>query len=228
MDDTPESVCDVVIYCAQPVVRFGIEMLVGRAGPHIRLSAPPPGHAGLLGEVARCAENGEPVVVIVVVSDVADEAFAIIESVGARHDGTSVLVLARDADPALVQRALRSGARGFLLLDAGGAELSRAIVALTAGDAPVDPRAVRWLLEPRREDPMDLVTARQLEVLHLVAHGLTNRLVATRLGISERTVKAHLTQIFGMLGVSDRTQAVLWLREHVGTSAAQPALSVSN
>lgn len=73
------------------------------------------------------------------------------------------------------------------------------------------------MLEARRPSSVpeasDL-TVKQREVLLLVAEGLPNRLVAKRLGVSEKTVKAHLTQIYASLGVTDRVQAALWARDH--------------
>jgi DNA-binding NarL/FixJ family response regulator len=80
------------------------------------------------------------------------------------------------------------------------------------------------LLDRRRERTPDAaikLSDREIEVLRLVADGLPNKLVARRLGIAERTVKAHLTNIFGRLGVTDRTQAALWARDHL------PAADVS-
>jgi DNA-binding NarL/FixJ family response regulator len=111
--------------------------------------------------------------------------------------------------------ALRAGAVGYLLKDADPDELVRAIRAAGRGDAPLHPRAARELLD-RQGGPSagpDL-TDREQEVLTLVAQGLPNKLIARRLAISERTVKGHLTHIFERLGVTDRTQAALWAREH--------------
>ena len=82
-------------------------------------------------------------------------------------------------------------------------------------------RAARLLLDrgaARTTGPT--LTPREREVLHLLSEGLANKLIARRLGISERTVKAHLTRIYEQLGVSDRTQAALWALEHATTPAA--------
>lgn len=225
MTASPTTPCDVVVYCTEPVVRLGIEALVEGLGSHVRrrISAPPPDHGGVRAEVARCFDEGVPVVAIVVVGCASDEAFSLVQDMVADHSQVGVLILARGDDHALVHRAVDSGARGFLLLDADPAELERAISAMAAGYAPMDPRAARWLLQRPAVDPTDQLTSRQREVLHLVASGCPNRVVAARLGIAERTVKAHLTQIYELLGVTDRTQAAIWLRLHDGsTDVAQP------
>ena len=89
------------------------------------------------------------------------------------------------------------------------------------GDAPLDPKAARVLLEGRRvaQQPVPL-SAREVEVLRLVSAGQANKQVARSLGITERTVKAHLTNIFSRIGVSDRTQAALWARENLEDPAS--------
>jgi DNA-binding NarL/FixJ family response regulator len=103
-----------------------------------------------------------------------------------------------------------------VLKHAGPDELLDAIRAAARGDSPLDPKAARVLLASRRVGPAARrLSAREEEVLRLVAAGLANKLIARKLSISERTVKAHLTSVFAQLGVSDRTQAALWAREHL-------------
>jgi DNA-binding NarL/FixJ family response regulator len=89
--------------------------------------------------------------------------------------------------------------------------------AAAAGGAPLDPRAARVLLDRRAPGTqgMAALSAREQEVLRLVTAGLANKQIARRLGIAERTVKAHLTNIFGRIGVTDRTQAALWAQEQL-------------
>ena len=85
--------------------------------------------------------------------------------------------------------------------------------AVAAGHAPLDPRVAGALL-PSRPATGPLST-REREVVRLVARGLANKQIATRLGITERTVKAHLGSIFRQLGVTDRTSAALWARDNL-------------
>jgi DNA-binding NarL/FixJ family response regulator len=113
--------------------------------------------------------------------------------------------------------AIDAGAVGFLLRDADPATLSEAIRAAHRGEAPLDPRAALALIE-RRKEPTSAgaveLTPREREVLQLVGQGLSNRLVARRLGISEKTVKTHPTSVFTTIGVTDRVQAALWWQAH--------------
>jgi DNA-binding NarL/FixJ family response regulator len=134
--------------------------------------------------------------------------------------GTEVLVLTSFSDHARILAAIDAGAVGYLLKDADPAELIDGVRAVARGESPLDPRAARHLLRPRSapsdqpvDHPVDL-SPRETQVLRLVVEGLLNKQIAQRLGISERTVKAHLTSIFQRTGVADRTQAALWAQRH--------------
>jgi DNA-binding NarL/FixJ family response regulator len=128
--------------------------------------------------------------------------------------GAEVLVLTSFSDRDRILAAIEAGAVGYLLKDAEPAELIDGIRAVARGESPLDPRAARQLLSSRgaTDRPVDAVdlSPRETEVLRLVVEGLLNKQIAQRLGISERTVKAHLTSIFQRTGVADRTQAALW------------------
>ena len=124
---------------------------------------------------------------------------------------TSVIVFTSFSDRERILGALDAGAIGYLLKDAEPEEIHRAIRAAMRGEAPLAPKAAAALLAARSAatPPHDL-TDREREVLSLVATGLANKQIARRLGISEKTVKGHLTQVFQTIGVTDRTQAALW------------------
>ena len=127
-----------------------------------------------------------------------------------------VVVLTSFTEQRRVLDALRAGASGYILKDATADEVIAAVRAAHAGGAPLDPAAARVLLDSQRaQEPARNLSARESEVLGLVATGLANKQIARRLGISERTVKAHLTAVFQQLGVTDRTQAALWAKEHL-------------
>jgi DNA-binding NarL/FixJ family response regulator len=129
--------------------------------------------------------------------------------------GVHIVVLTSFSDRDRILDALDAGADGYLLKDADADELLRGIRAAARGEAPLDPKAARALLASRaarREAPV--LTEREEEVLGLVADGLANKLIAQRLGISEKTVKAHMTAIFQRIDVSNRTQAAAWARDH--------------
>jgi DNA-binding NarL/FixJ family response regulator len=128
------------------------------------------------------------------------------------HDpAVQVVVLTSFSDQALVLDAIAAGAVGYLLKDAEPAELVRGVRAAAAGESPLDAKVARTLLA-RQTDwaPETQLSEREREVLTLVASGLANQQIARSLGISERTVKSHLTSVFQRIGVTDRTQAALW------------------
>ena len=123
----------------------------------------------------------------------------------------AIVVLTSFSDREQILRALDAGAVGYLLKDAEPEELERAVRAAARGEAPLDPRAGRALLQDRASgSPLDGLSEREREVLTMVARGMPNKLIARDLGISEKTVKAHLTSVFRTIGVTDRTQAALW------------------
>jgi DNA-binding NarL/FixJ family response regulator len=131
--------------------------------------------------------------------------------------GSQVLVLTSFADRSRVREAIDAGAVGYVLKDADPADLLEAIRAVARGESPLDPRVARTLLELRSANVNAELTAREQEVLGLVGQGRANKQIARTLGISERTVKAHLGNIYSRLGVADRTQAALWARNHLPT-----------
>jgi DNA-binding NarL/FixJ family response regulator len=124
---------------------------------------------------------------------------------------TSVIVFTSFSDRERILGALDAGAIGYLLKDAEPEEIHRAIRAAMRGEAPLAPKAAAALLAARSAAaPSNDLTEREREVLRLVASGLANKQIARRLGISEKTVKGHLTHVFQAIGVTDRTQAALW------------------
>ncbi|MEP6665327.1 MAG: response regulator transcription factor [Nocardioidaceae bacterium] len=130
-----------------------------------------------------------------------------------RDKTVQVVVLTSFSDTERIVAALDAGAVGYLLKDTEPEELLHGVHAAARGESPLHPRAARQLLTARSKQPppstVDL-TRREAEVLGLVRNGLANKQIARRLGISERTVKAHLTSTFQRIGVTDRTQAALW------------------
>ena len=129
--------------------------------------------------------------------------------------GCEVLVLTSFSDHARIVAALDAGAVGYLLKDADPEEVIGGVRAVSRGESPLNPRVARQLLAARSEAPSVELTPREAEVLGLVRHGLANKQIARRLGISERTVKAHLTNVFQRIGVVDRTQAALWAERNL-------------
>jgi DNA-binding NarL/FixJ family response regulator len=127
----------------------------------------------------------------------------------------AVVMLTSFSDQTRVLDALAAGAVGYLLKDSEPADVLAAVRAAASGHAPLDPRVAGALLPTRRGAPGADLSAREREVLELVAEGLANKQIARRLGIAERTVKVHLGNVFRRIGVADRTSAALWARDHL-------------
>jgi DNA-binding NarL/FixJ family response regulator len=129
---------------------------------------------------------------------------------------TAVVVLTAFSDRPRIMSALEAGACGYLLKDVDADEVGEALRAAARGESPLDPRVARTVLNARLtpQQPQSNLSPREHDVLALLVQGMPNRLIARRLQISEKTVKAHLTSIFRQLGVADRTQAALWAARH--------------
>ena len=133
----------------------------------------------------------------------------------AEHPDVQVLVLTSFSDSDRILAALDAGAVGYLLKDADPDDVIEGVRAVARGESPLHPKAARELLLARhRPNERPQLTPREADVLRLVRLGLANKQIARRLGISERTVKAHLTSVFQRIGVPDRTQAALWAERH--------------
>ncbi len=137
--------------------------------------------------------------------------------IATRADAPRVLILTTFDLDEYVYEALRAGASGFLLKDAGADELLHGVRVVAAGDALLSPSITRRLIEdyarrpPRRERPEALadLTPRELEVLRLIARGRSNAEIAATLVVGDATVKTHVARIFAKLDLHDRAQAVI-------------------
>ena len=132
------------------------------------------------------------------------------------------------ADDQAILAALQAGAIGFLTKDAGRSEIARALHTAAAGQAVLDPHVYARLIQRASEAatsssgatgsaaplPPDGLTARETDVLALIADGLTNSQIAGRLYVSEATVKTHINHIFTKAGLHDRAQAVAYAHRH--------------
>jgi DNA-binding NarL/FixJ family response regulator len=129
-----------------------------------------------------------------------------------------------------VYEALRLGASGFLLKDAPPEDLIAAVRVVASGEALLAPSVTRRLIEeffarptePVRTSMLEALTARETEVLRLVARGMSNTEIAEHLFVSEQTVKTHVGKIFAKLGLRDRAQAVICAYESGLVTAGDP------
>jgi DNA-binding NarL/FixJ family response regulator len=194
-----------------PVVRVGLERLLANVDD-IEI-------VGTAADGAEAVELCEQLVPDVVLMDLSMPVMGGVEAtarIDARHDGAvRVVILTSFSDREQVLAALDAGASGYLLKDADPEELIRGVRAAARGESPIAPKAAREVIDSRSERREDLeLSPREREVLALVARGLPNKRIALELSISEKTVKAHLTNIFERIGVSDRYQAALWAQRH--------------
>jgi two-component system, NarL family, response regulator LiaR len=131
-----------------------------------------------------------------------------------RLPASRVIVLTSFADDDRLLPAIQAGAAGYLLKNVQPQELARAVRAAHAGEALLDPsvaaRLVEAIAQPPGEAPRERLTAREREVLDLIARGLSNKRIARELELSEKTVKTHVGHVLSKLGVTDRTQAALY------------------
>jgi DNA-binding NarL/FixJ family response regulator len=162
-------------------------------------------------DAVRLAEELKPDVVLMDLSMPGMNGVEATAAIRAQDASVSILVLTSLADRSWIMEAVEAGADGYLLKHAEPEVILDGIREVLRGGSPLDPRAARAVLSSRQAEVQSAVlTDREEEVLRLVTQGLPNKSIARRLGISERTVKAHLTHIFQRVGVSDRTQAALW------------------
>ncbi len=208
----------VLLVDDQELVRAGFKMVLD-AQPDIEVAGEAKDGLGAL-EVLRSTSAD------VVLMDVRMPRMDGIEAtrhVCARPDGPKVIILTTFDLDEYAFSALKAGAAGFLLKDAGPEQLIEAIRAVSSGDAVVAPSTTRRLIDrfvqhiPDEANAaagaLDLLTAREDQVLRLVARGLSNAEIAGQLYVSEATVKTHVGRILNKLGLRDRVQAVVFAYE---------------
>ncbi|WP_129306147.1 response regulator transcription factor [Streptomyces sp. L2] len=201
----------VVVADDQTVVREGIVMLLG-----LLEGVEVVGSAGDGEEAVRLVADLAPDVVLMDLRMPRCDGVEATRRIRSQYPGTQVVVLTTYADDESLFPALHAGARGYLTKDAGGDEIVRAVHSVLSGQAGLAPSVQRRLLErlsepepgPAAVEPPDGLTARETEVLVLIADGLTNQEIAQRLHVSTATVKTHINNLFAKTGLKDRAQAV--------------------
>jgi len=203
LPDTSAAVIRIVVVDDHPVVRDGLRgMLDGQ--PDLQVV----GEAGDGAQALSVVATTSPDVVLMDLRMPRMDGVQAITRLARTHPGLRVLVLTTyDADHDII-RAVEAGAAGVLLKDAPREELFRAVRATARGETVLAATITARLVGRLRGEPAETPTERELEVLTLVARGLTNRAIGRQLAISEATVKTHLVHAFGKLGVADRTAAV--------------------
>jgi DNA-binding NarL/FixJ family response regulator len=198
----------VLIVDDHPFLRAGLEQLLASA-PDVTVV----GNAADGEEAVALAGDRKADVVLMDIEMPGVDGIDATRRILAADADVHVVVLTSFSDRRRIFDALDAGAIGYLLKDADADELFRGIRAAARGEAPLAPKVAAAVLAARSDAQRAELTAREREVLGLVRTGLPNKLIARRLGISERTVKAHLTSVFQAIGVTDRTQAALWAEQ---------------
>jgi two-component system response regulator DevR len=155
----------------------------------------------------------KPDLIVVDIDGQAEDLGRMLQTCTEVEGGPYLCVLSIRMTPELMQRCLAAGASAFIIKDVAPAEVIKALKGVAAGESYVDPRLAGGLLRKRRNgggkaDIMGL-SARETEVLQLIAEGLANKQIGVRLGLSEKTVKNHISRIFSKLDISARTQAAV-------------------
>ena len=200
----------VLLVDDHPAVLLGLQSLLDAAPDVVVLGAERDGERALAAFL-RLA----PDVVVMDLSMPGEDGLRVMQRIHAQSPDTRVLVLTSSTDADTVAAALGGGANGYVLKHSDPADVLQAVRACARGETPVDAR----VQEPSRPDPVQAGTTRlsrrERDVLHLLRGGLPNKDIASRLGISETTVKTHLRHGFERIGVADRTSAALWAHRHL-------------
>jgi len=192
------------------IVRRGLEQLLATADDVTVVGSAADGE-----EAVVLALRRDPDVVVMDIEMPRVDGIEATRRIVASGSEARVVVLTSFSDRERILDALDAGAIGYLLKDAEPEELLQGIRAAAAGESPLHPRVARAVLQARSERrPASELSDRQRAVLVLIAEGKQNKQIARALGISEKTVKGHVTAIFQLLGVTDRTQAALWAQRH--------------
>jgi DNA-binding NarL/FixJ family response regulator len=203
----------IVVADDHPMVRDGLRTLFD-SFPDTELVS----EAGTGREAVRAAVVEGPDVLIMDLGMPDLDGFAATAEIGRVAPQVAVLVLTMSDDDDTVFAAMRAGARGYLVKGATKEEILRAVTAVAAGEAIFGPGVARRVLSyfnaPHpQKDPFPQLTPREREVLDLLAGGLSNSAIATRLGLSSKTVNNNTSSIFAKLAVAGRTEAIIRARD---------------
>lgn len=199
----------ILIADDHPVVRAGLQGMLA-SQPDFELV----GEAATGNEAVTLSTHLHPDVVLMDLRMAEMDGVAATAQLHSQQPDTSVLILTTYDTNADILRAIEAGAIGYLLKDTPREELFAAIRSVAQGKAVLAPTVATRLLRQRQSLAGEALSARELEVLSLVARGASNKEIARSLYLSEATVKSHLIHLFGKLGVTDRTAAVTVALQH--------------
>jgi len=206
----------VLIAEDHPIFRDGLRALL-RMVPGLELV----GEAADGDEAVTMADRLRPDVVLMDVDMPGRNGIEATRAIRDRHPSIGILMLTMFEDDDSIFSAMRAGAQGYLLKEASGEELARAVEAVVRGQAIFGPGVARRVMGffsaagagLAASEPFPELTSREREVLELIAEGRNNNTIAHRLGLSEKTVRNHVSNILNKLQVVDRAQAIVRARE---------------
>ncbi len=203
----------VLIVDDHEVVRRGLLAFLD-SEPDIEVMGQAGGGAQALELLASMESDGLPDVVVMDLQMAPIDGIESTRQIRALYNDIEVVALTSFAEEERVHAALEAGASGYMLKDSDADDVAAAVRAAHRGELRLEPAIARRLMaslrEERADDPTTELTARELEVLRLVAAGKPNKQIATELLISERTARTHVSRILRKLRLSSRTQAALW------------------
>ena len=203
----------VLIVDDHEVVRRGLLAFLD-SEPDIEVMGQAGGGAQALELLASMESDGLPDVVVMDLQMAPIDGIESTRQIRARYNDIEVVALTSFAEEERVHAALEAGASGYMLKDSDADDVAAAVRAAHRGELRLEPTIARRLMaslrEERADDPTAELTARELQVLRLVAAGKPNKEIATELLISERTARTHVSRILRKLRLSSRTQAALW------------------
>ena len=165
-------------------------------------------------------KNNKPDVVLLDINMPKMNGLELLKKVRSEKDDTRILILTIHNEVEYLKKAVEIGVNGYVLKDSESAVLKQAIMNVNNGEIYIQPSIAPLLVEANnklendKDDPMNILSSREFEVLKLVSEGLFNKEIAYKLSISEKTVKNHVSNIFKKIGVSDRTQAAVYAIKH--------------
>lgn len=205
MPSTATETIDVVLADDHDLVRTGIKALL-LGIPGVRVAA----EARDGEELLAVLESVRPDVVVTDISMPGMDGLAALERIRQRHPSVRVLVLSMFESADFIKRAVAAGASGYVLKGAPASELEQALHAIVATGSYFSRAITRHLLQPSEPPLTEQLTGRQIEILSMMARGLSSKEIGFELGLSSKTVDAHRARIMDRLGINDVASLTLY------------------
>jgi two-component system response regulator DegU len=211
----------VAIVDDHPIVRAGMRTIL-EASDDILVVA----EGGSGGEALRLVEEHHPDVLVLDINLPDQSGIEVTHQLRVQDSATAILILTAHDDPQLIFELLENGAIGYVLKDEALETLANAVRATASGKSWLSPAVASQVVQRLAKQPInpgseslttptsENLTQRELEILCLLAGGLDNTAIAERLTLTKRTVQNHISNIYGKLGVTSRTEAMLYALRH--------------